>query len=277
VWVRCLLVADRGVEKAAWLVRTALGRVICVCTPPERRDEVTAWVYGKEVVYRPGSALLKPGLFPWESEAVQTPPFPGSGRLLVGGVGGGRELVGLASLGYEVVAFEPSSLVEGASQVASDWPGTEVVQASYRDLIAAADGRASPLSRVLADGFDGVVLGWGSLSHVVSADERQSLLASLRRLLPSAPVLCSFWSDPGPHRPTPAQRALHRVGNWAERLQEPGLRFQSRSGFIHVFTRDELESLARDAGYDPVLYEGEPFPHALLAPLADEMGVAHAS
>ena len=110
-WVRWLLSADRGVEKTASFIRSALGRVICACVPVELRDDVTAWVYGREEqTYRPGNALSRHGLFPWESEAIRTPPFPAGGRLLVGGVGGGRELAGLASLGIASAVWRTSVL-----------------------------------------------------------------------------------------------------------------------------------------------------------------------
>ena len=266
-WVKCLVLADRGLETGAWLLRTALGRVLCLSVPAARRDTVTAWVYARESHYRPGSALFEGGLFGWEREALRTPPFPRGGRVLVGGVGGGRELVGLASLGYQVVAFEPSPLVEAAQDAARASPGSEVVRASYQDLVAVAEGRTSPLAPILDGGFDGVVLGWGSLSHVVSAEERRRVMVSLNRLLPGAPVLCSFWADREPLQPTRARQRLWRVGRWVERLHEPGLRFQARAGFMHVFTRDGFERLARDTGYRVVLYEETPFPHALLAPV----------
>lgn len=268
--VRSLIALDRAVEKTAWLLRTTLGRIVCLAARPAERNTVTAWVYGEERIYRHGSGLVDQGLFSWEVEAVRTPPFPSNGRLLVGGVGGGREMVGLARLGYEVVAFEPSGLVEGATAVARDLPDAEVVRASYADVVAAAQGQPGPMTGLLARDFAGVVLGWGSLSHLVSADERRGLLVALRRLLPWAPVVCSFWSEPEVDRRRGVERAVRRISRWTDRFQEPGLRFLPHTGFIHLFTRAELEELAAGSGYRIAMYWSGPFAHALLAPVTDD-------
>lgn len=267
LWIRSMLGADRIIEKSAWLLRTGLGRFLCMSVPPGSRDAVTAWVYGNEAGYRPGKGLFESGLLLWELEAVGTPPFPPSGRVLVGGVGGGREMVGLGRLGYEVVAFEPSPLVEAASLAARDLPGVRVVKASYGDVVSAARGEPSPLTTVLTKPFDGVVLGWGSLSHVVTEEERRHLLPSLKALVPNAPVLCSFWSTSSAELPGSSATALRRIARRLERFQEPGLRFLPRAGFVHVFRKDEFYEFARRGGYRVVTYAGEPFPHAVLAPL----------
>ena len=78
------------------------------------RDAVNALVFSAEDTYAPGGPTFTRGLFAWEREALAHPAFPRGGRLLLGGAGGGRELVALAAMGYTVDAFEPAGALLAA-------------------------------------------------------------------------------------------------------------------------------------------------------------------
>ena len=239
-----VLAADTGIDAGARVLRTLLAELLCALVPPSERNAVTAWVYRRASVYRPRGAVFDQGLFDWELEALRHPSFPSQGRILVGAAGGGREMLGLAQLGYQVVGFEPSSLAEDARQAVAHLPGSELVQASYDDVVAVAQGRPGPLTEVFNRPFDGVILGWASLSHLVTADERLALLRALRVLAPAAPVLCSFLPA-GSRRPFAIlRRRLRRPG-------DEGLSFWPRLGFVERFGREQIEALASDAGYEP--------------------------
>ena len=62
-------------------------------------------VYGVSPTYTPGTSRFRAGLFEWEREAIDRwfPPPPA--RILIGGAGGGRESVSLASRGYSITAL----------------------------------------------------------------------------------------------------------------------------------------------------------------------------
>jgi hypothetical protein len=266
-WIRWIMQLDRAVEWGSRAARSLLMELPCLLVPPTRLEEVTAWVYSREKRYLPGTDFFQQGLFAWELELLRTAPFPREGRLLLGGAGGGRELVALSSLGYRVVAFEPSALVEAVRDVAHRCPAAQAHTASYGDIIRLVRGEGTVLARVFDEPFHGIVLGWGSLSHVLDPAERHCLFPALRTLAPSAPIVCSFLVLGEP-------RSRSR-GRWLRlrlrgRRVDPNLRFWPHIGFVHLFTRGEITTLAGSAGYEVARYEEEPYPHALLVPLTDQ-------
>lgn len=247
------------------MAQTSLSEFLCLMVTDKDRDAITAWIYGRKQLFLPGGGVFKQGLFSWEREALRSGFFPPRGRIVVGGVGGGRELVGLLGEGYEVVAFEPSDLVEGARQAAAGLDHAEVIRASYRDVISAAQAGVGPLKSIFDQPVDGVVLGWSSLSHLVSEEERRGLLAALRLLAPTAPILLSFYmlSDFRYNRNKVRASLGRRV---LRRHVEPGLSFLPGIGFTHLFRQGEIEALARDARYSVAYYDPTQEPHAILVP-----------
>ncbi len=207
---------------------------------------------------------------------MSSEPFPSSGRILLGAAGGGREIAGLAARGYDVLAFEPNPvLVEGAVATARGAPNTHVVRASYADLVSAATSGQGPLANPIKGvRFDGVILGWGSLTHVVQPDARVATLKAIRSIAPSAPVLASFYlRRPDPATPGRSERAkllIRRVfkGLGAKRYPAQGLSYQRTGGFVYCFLKEEIVELAAACGYRVYLLTDREFPHALLVPVA---------
>ena len=190
--------------------------------------------------------------------------------MLLGGAGGGRELAGLATLGYEVVAFEPASaLAEALASVAAQHTGTRSLRGSYADLVRAIRGDGGPLGALAGMHFDAIVLGWASLSHVTHAPDRQALFGALRTLAPAAPVLVSYLGPDDDGRANgrvealraPVRRLLARA--MRRDVPEPGQGFVPVAGFYQRFTPDEIEALAAASGYRVALHASEPYPHAL--------------
>jgi hypothetical protein len=263
---RMTIAAKRWIRRGVLTARSLLLELPCLVVPASRLEKVTAWVYSRQTRYLPGGDFFQQALFDWELKLLRTPPFPSLGRLLVGGAGAGRELVALLKLGYRVVAFEPSALVESAFDIARGCPEAEVQTASYSDVVRLVRGEDSPLAKAFDEPFDAIVLGWGSLSHVVDRAVRHSLLPALRALAPSAPILCSFLQIGEPHPRTIGHRIRLRLRG---RRVDPNLRFWPHIGFVHLFTREEIASLAHSAGYDITHYDELPYPHALLVPVSD--------
>jgi hypothetical protein len=65
-------------------------------------------------------------------------------------------------------------------------------------LPRARRSRAAPSAARARAPYDLVVLGWGSITHVLEEDDRLALLESVRALAPSAPVITSFFLRPEP-------------------------------------------------------------------------------
>jgi hypothetical protein len=238
---------------------------------PRRREAINQIIYGSRTTYLPGGVAFERGLFEWERMAIAEPPFPQAGRVLLGGAGGGRELVQLCRRGFDVVAFEPSDLCEGARQAAATFPKSAVVRASYRDLVTAAQEHTGPLaSHVLNVSFDAVLFGWSSFDYVFSEDRRE-LLRSIHKIAPKAPLLFDFgvlWEaeDRRLDRLRPGIRRICKLLG-APSARGPGDIF--RSNFIHLVSQDgEIEAAASDSGYHTLYIRkyDESSGHAILMP-----------
>ena len=274
-WARALLLADRAVHSSVRLAALVRTELLLAGLSDGEREAVNAAVFSAEDTYAPGGPTFAQGLFGWERTALATAPFPSSGRLLLGGAGGGRELAGLCALGYEVVAFEPApGLAEALARVAADHPKASAYRGSYGDLVRAARGEGGALAGAVGGGFDGVVLGWASLSHVTDAGARTALLEALRVIAPRAPVLLSYLGPDDDGRGNGRVEALRApLRRWLAgvlgRTAAPGgAGFVPGAGFFERYTAGEIEALAEGAGYEVALHEREPYPHAIVVPRA---------
>src|SRR4051812_4278985 len=108
-WVRVVLAVDRVGALASRVQQTLRDEVLYAWTDADERAHTTAGLYDSQLQYAEGGDRFSAGLFEWERRAIATPPFPSRGTILLGGAGGGREVAGLAALGYRVIAFEPST------------------------------------------------------------------------------------------------------------------------------------------------------------------------
>jgi hypothetical protein len=263
------------------LFRTIAEVIVCAAVPPRRHATVTAWCYAlARRGYRPGFGAFVAGLHDWEAAALDGPPFPRTGRVLLGGAGSGRELRALLDRGFTVTAFEPSSLWTSARSIGGS--AATVLRGSYDDLVRAVTKHEGPLRTIGDERFDLIVLGWGSLSHIINPVELRALFAALRCIGPTAPVLLSFQLLPYPDSPAWAprrfarlaaalHRALHQFGAPGEPCP-PGLRFTLRGGLLYQFSRAELDTVAADTGYAVVHFCPTWYSHAVWLPRPDNDG-----
>lgn len=274
LWVRALQRADRLAWYAFHGYEVLREELLFAWLDPSERDTVTQHAYRAQSAYLPGGTTFDRGLFDWERSLLERPEIPRSGRVLLTAAGGGRELEGLAQRGYEVTAFEPNSVLRaGATQVAARH-SARVLDGVYADLTDAVEGRG-PLAELRdRSPFDLVVLGWGSITHVLDESARDALLRAVRALAPGAPVITSFFLRPdgAPRGRTERLRdalrsAFARLGAPNTEVP-PGLAYESGGGFVYAFTEAEVQSMAHRAGYAVAVLDASPFPHALLVPHA---------
>ena len=269
LWIRVILALDRGASTVARAVSVLRDELVLGWVRPERRGRITEALYATQAAYAPGGRTYEQGLFEWEAAALRHESVPRTGRVLVGGAGGGREIAALRQRGFEVIGFDPCEpLVRGARERFASDAGVTILRASYEDLVR-ADER-EPLARALAGRpLDLVVLGWGSFSYVASAAEAATLLRTIRELAPSAPVLLSFLrpatGTPGlDGRRARLRRLFARLG--APGRPSGGDSFTPWAGFYRAVTMEEVRTLASDAGYDIALLREDWYAHALLVP-----------
>ncbi|MFN2399294.1 MAG: class I SAM-dependent methyltransferase [Gemmatimonadaceae bacterium] len=271
IWVKVLLAIERRFSRTASAAAIIRDEILLACLDSSQKEELNAFLYSRQQTYKPGGRIFEGGLFEWEKQAIEKSPFPASGRILLGGAGGGREIIALRDRGYEVVGFEPSEpLVMAAQAAITQKPGASLVRASYADLAKAVSGNGGPLASITTTRFDGVILGWGSFSHVLEDAARSELMDSISRLEPTAPVLLSFLptdkvegGTPGPTRRR-FRRALALLG--APSARRSGYGLLGWGAFYRGFTETELTSLAARHGYTIPYLKMDPYPHAVLVP-----------
>ncbi|MEO7332124.1 MAG: nucleotidyltransferase family protein, partial [Minicystis sp.] len=169
-WVRAVLAVDRLALRLDNLRDGLRDELMLAFIPEADRGALTAALYADQSTYLPGGHRYQSGLFSWERNALNTADFPREGRVLLGACGAGRELSALIERGFTVTAFDPCGPFAEVARAQVDAARATVLQASYADLVSAAEGRGGPLAPALEGApFAAVLLGWGSFSHVMPA------------------------------------------------------------------------------------------------------------
>lgn len=247
--------AGQTLERAARAGTAAWGALLGESLSAAEREAVTLALYG-----RAGGELR--ALFPWEVQWFDA-WLPRSGAALVAGAGAGAEVRALVARGLTVDAAEPVPRLAAALAAAG---ARRVFTADHAALAEGALSGMGPAAGLRDARYAAVLLGWGSLTHVLDADVRRRVLAAVDRLT-AGPILASFWGAEGAG-PAPGGRLAQagaRVGRAVGRLRghPPGAgdeRFAPWCGFGHLFTVAEIEGLGAAVGREARWGEG-PYPH----------------
>jgi hypothetical protein len=179
------------------------------------------------------------GLWAWEREALDG-WFPTEGRVAVTGAGAGREVLALVERGYDAVGYECNADLAAAGNALLD--GRARIEPAPRDRFP--DG-VGPV--------DGLIVGWGSYSHLFGRAARVEFLRGVAGALrPGAPVLVSFLARQGA---SGRFRVAGSVGSGLRRLRgRPPLDLGDAlvPAYAHYFTEDELRAELLEAGLEPL-------------------------
>jgi hypothetical protein len=256
----------RRSRRAEVALRRGLEDLAVGLTSDEHRRLITDAIYGAAGRYH--DTDRHEGLFSWEAEALEA-CFPRApSRLLLGAAGGGREARALVTRGHDVLAFEPSEeLLTRLHETPCASPSRlHAHPGCYEDL-----PRDTALRRVVEARapYDGVIIGWGSLTHILYDRDVVSLLRVLLELAPGAPVLASCLHGAPPETSKARRRIrrlLTRLVRDPERFSE-GTRFDGLIGFYRGYRREQIDRLARQAGYRIERFrDRDVYPHAVLVP-----------
>jgi len=193
------------------------------------------------------------GLRPWETAMVER-FFKNCKVLLVVGAGGGREILALKQLSYEVHGVECNpELVRAANTLLEEEGLLPTVQYSPPD--------SCPSDHVK---YDGLIVGWGAYMLIQGRAKRIALLRSMRaQVHTGAPLLLSFF-----FRSTAAKRFIitMAVGNALRRLQgreklELGDALEPE--FVHYMTQEEVTAEMQEGGFAIEYYSENQYGHAV--------------
>ena len=257
-FARRLARAEETVRRLSESGQSILGAALGQALTTAERSALGLALYADALERAPLGADPEARPFDWETAwwAEALPPAPAS--VLIGGAGTGREVRALQAAGYEVHACDPVPAAAAALAVLLG-PGR------------AACARHEDTSRWPGPArLDAVIFGWGSLTHVLDADDRRRILQAAAART-HGPILASVWiRDAFPVVPGRAVTFGHRLGRGVARARglalahlqaSPDLEgFAPWCGFGHRFDLDELEALGRIIGR-PTRFEPAPYPH----------------
>lgn len=193
--------------------------------------------YDEAAAYRT-VAWNERGLFDWERQMVEA-HFGGCGRVVVTSAGGGREVLALAEMGFDVVGYESH-------------PG---LMAFARDFLAERGhaGRIRPAPRDVfptdVGAYDGLVVGWGAYSLIHDRARRVRFLEAAGRDLSNVgPVLLSYFERQRDSRELRWTTALaNRLRGWRG-VTPVALGDTLAPNLVHAFTGAELAEELGAAG-----------------------------
>lgn len=255
VRVRTYLLSRRAQLKLTNLLRAAHSGLWLGALGPAGVRESSNATYKGWVHYLDAEYNLS-GTRDWEQSCIDA-HFPTTGRVLIGGVGGGREAFALAARGYSVTAFDcTENLVAAARQLSRTTDTTNVEWlVSKPDEVPAVDR-----------GFGAGIIGWGAYMHIQGRSARQRFLTQFAsQLEPGAPILLSFFVRRGDDRYFKAVRSFSRVtrriGRWPGSLE---LGDDIDGSFDHHFARGEFIDEVSEIGFEVAMFGPTPYGHAVV-------------
>lgn len=219
--------------------------------------------YDSEKIYR-DEEYNQSGLWDWEFKVVQT-YFQACKTILLAGAGGGREILSLNALGYEVDAFECNpGFVKFANELLSRKGVNCIVQFAPRDTC--------PNYEKI---YDGLIVGWGAYTLIQGRENRIDFLKQMRSHVKNeAPILISFLYC---YKSPKYYSIISAIANFIRRLSfKPRAEvgdFILPENFVHYFSKEQIASELAEAEFRMEFYSTNGYGHAI--GIAKEESVAN--
>lgn len=252
----------RRLERQASLLAEALSSGLWLgLLSPEQLQQASDHFYcsGRYQNY-PSQAYNQLGLWSWEERALQR-HFQGRSRLLIAGIGGGREVLALQQRGYQVDGFECNpELLHSAQQLMAAQPSAN----AEPPILKAAPANQCPDFSQNAP-YDGLIVGWATYMHIPGRQRRIAFLRSMAQYAcPDAPILLSFMVRGSGQR---SDRLRQQLANGLRRLRRQE-RVELGDGLLetlhlHRFIKEEVVEELEQAGFRFVAYHSAEYGHAI--------------
>lgn len=210
-------------------------------------DQINAVVfqhYEEADLYRTAAHNLH-GFFPYEKELIKD-HFSECRSVVVAAAGAGREMIALAQAGVEVDGFECNPrLVETCKEFLAQ------AGVTARILQAAPDEVPAGLQQ-----YDGGIVGWGALAHILGRKKRVKFLVDLKsHLQAGGPLFLSVGRRPEGSR---YHSLIYQIARAIRILRRATDKIEIGDDllncFSHRFAETELRSELQDAGLKVLAY-----------------------
>jgi 2-polyprenyl-3-methyl-5-hydroxy-6-metoxy-1,4-benzoquinol methylase len=216
-----------------------------------RLNEITRYFYSGYTGFETKDFNVDQGLWPWEADAVRE-HFSNRKSILVAGAGGGREVIALTRLGFDVTGFDFSPFLVDACR-----NNLQVAGFSSRILLSALDGLPEGLDR-----YDALLIGRGVYHHIPSRQRRIEFLGLCRKHIASgAPVILAdfFTRSVDSKFYNRTQKIANMFRHLVNRTEMVELGDWLSFCMQHAFIREEVEKELIEAGIQSECYRISPF------------------
>ena len=235
------------------LLKACINGVWLGLLTPQTFHKIDEEYYNQNMAMYGDAKYNKSGLRKWEKQVVDD-YLRNCKHLLVTSAGGGREVLALRQMGFDVDGFEcHPGLRNFANNLLEQEGIAPIVMAAPRD-------KCPDLARI----YDGVIVGWGAYMLIQTKRKRIDFLRTLRLHLPvNAPVVVSFFSrssNGSYHRIVAGIANIFRFLLVRDRIE---LGDDLAPGFAHYFTEQELAKEMIEAGFELKYYSSKQYGHAV--------------
>ncbi len=188
-------------------------------------------VYNQTKKYRDDQYNLS-GLYEWEKQMIGK-HFAGCRNIMVIAAGGGREVVALSKMGYEVDGFECNAAL-------ADYGDELLKRQGIRGSVRFLERNTVPEE---IKQYDGIIIGWGAYSFIDGSGKRMKFLKDLYPFMhKNSSLLLSVLYEKQKNK---TDRIIKNVSNFFRFFSG---REKTESGdrlvpdYMHYFTEEELRN-----------------------------------
>jgi protein-L-isoaspartate O-methyltransferase len=192
--------------------------------------------YSDELYYRQNKQYTddkynEAGLFNWEKPVIEKHFSNAKGILLIA-AGGGREVLALSKMGFEVDGYECNpTLIEYANKLLNKNNINNKIKYLPRNSVPGEINK-----------YDGIIIGWGAYSHIPGNKKRLLFLEGLYPFMHDrSRLMISFiWVKDRNRRDRMIQKVSRFFGFLSKKEKtEPGDKLEP--DFIHFFAEEEIK------------------------------------
>ena len=252
VIVRIYFLFDKSLDALFVLLRACLIGFWLGVLKKETLQGIDQYYYDSANMYC-NEKYNKSGLWKWEKQ-VLSEYFQNCTCLLVAGAGGGREILALQQLGYNVDGFECNiRLADFANNLLKREGFVASVQLALRDECPNSDKL-----------YDGIIIGWGAYMLIQGRKQRVDFLKELRaQMSAGAPLLLSFFSRANDSLYFKLILVIGNVIRWLLGRDALELGDALVPNYVHHFTQDEVIQELHAGGVDVKFYSTDSYGHAV--------------